>query len=95
MAPSIVEIDKEHFTVMNGIGKSINGNVQNNSNTSPYIAERPYGTKKKLRVAMIGAGISGLNFFKVAEEKLENIDIICYEKNKDIGGTQVYVIYTK
>lgn len=51
------------------------------------LLERPLGTKKKMRVVVMGAGISGLNFFKMAEERMENIDIICYEKNDDIGGT--------
>lgn len=51
------------------------------------ILEQLYGTRKKLRVAMLGAGMSGLNFFKVAEEKLKNVEIVCYEKNADVGGT--------
>ncbi|KIW84300.1 hypothetical protein Z517_03550 [Fonsecaea pedrosoi CBS 271.37] len=59
------------------------------NNTSPEdvaIAEQFYGVRKTLRVAMIGAGVSGLNFLKLAEEKLDNVNIICYEKNSDIGG---------
>ena len=51
------------------------------------IREENFGTKKKMRIAMLGAGISGINFFKFAEEKLENVDIVCYEKNHDVGGT--------
>ena len=51
------------------------------------ILEQLYGTKKKLRVAMLGAGISGLNFFHEAEKRLKNVDIVCYEKNADVGGT--------
>ena len=51
------------------------------------ILEQLYGTRKKLRIAMLGAGLSGLNFFKRAEERLKNVEIICYEKNADVGGT--------
>lgn len=51
------------------------------------ILEQICGTRKKLRVAMLGAGISALQFFKSAEEKLDNVEIICYEKNADVGGT--------
>src|SRR5271170_2907096 len=29
----------------------------------------------------------GTHFFKFAEEKLKNVEIICYEKNHDAGGT--------
>ncbi|KAI9820318.1 MAG: hypothetical protein M1827_005940 [Pycnora praestabilis] len=51
------------------------------------IHEVPYGTKRKIRVVILGAGASAIDFFKNAEEKLENVDIQCYEKNHDIGGT--------
>ena len=51
------------------------------------ILEQLYGTKKKVRVVVLGAGMSGINFFKLAEERLQNVDIVCYEKNADIGGT--------
>lgn len=51
------------------------------------ILERPYGTKKNLRIVILGAGVSGLSLFKQAEDNLENVEIVCYEKNDDIGGT--------
>lgn len=51
------------------------------------VREQPMGTKKKIRVVLMGAGASSLNFFKKAEEQMENMDICCYEKNADIGGT--------
>jgi cation diffusion facilitator CzcD-associated flavoprotein CzcO len=51
------------------------------------ILEQLCGTRKKMRIAMLGAGVSGLNFFKFAEDKLKNVEIICYEKNADVGGT--------
>lgn len=51
------------------------------------IREQPMGTKRKVKVILMGAGASSLNFFKKAEEQMENLDIVCYEKNHDIGGT--------
>ncbi|RBQ69318.1 hypothetical protein FVER14953_04333 [Fusarium verticillioides] len=51
------------------------------------INEQPFGTRKKMRVIIIGAGVSGLNFFKMSETKLSNIEVQCYEKNNDVGGT--------
>lgn len=45
------------------------------------------GTKRKVKAILMGAGASSLNFFKKAEEEMENLDIVCYEKNNDIGGT--------
>lgn len=52
-----------------------------------HIREQPMGTKKRVKVILMGAGASSLNFFKKAEEEMENLDIVCYEKNADIGGT--------
>jgi hypothetical protein len=51
------------------------------------IREQPYGTKRKIRVLLMGAGASSLNFFKKAEEEMQNLEIVCYEKNRDVGGT--------
>lgn len=51
------------------------------------IQEQPMGTKRKVKVILMGAGASSLNFFKKAEEEMENLEIVCYEKNHDIGGT--------
>lgn len=36
--------------------------------TGYKIREQPYGTKRKIRVLLMGAGASSLNFFKKAEE---------------------------
>ena len=51
------------------------------------IREEPYGTKRKVKVILMGAGASSLNFFKKAEEEMQNLDVVCYEKNADVGGT--------
>lgn len=51
------------------------------------IREHPMGTRRQLKVILMGAGASALNFFKKAEEELSNVEIVCYEKNHDIGGT--------
>lgn len=51
------------------------------------ILEQLCGTRKKVRIAVLGAGVSGINFFKRAEERLKNVEIVCYEKNEDVGGT--------
>lgn len=51
------------------------------------ITEVPLGTKWRMKVIILGAGVSGISFFKRAEEQLENVEIVCYEKNHDVGGT--------
>ncbi len=55
------------------------------------IREAPMGTKARLKVILMGAGASSLDFFKKAESHLSNVEIVCYEKNPDIGGT-VFVL---
>lgn len=50
------------------------------------IREQPYGTKRRIKVVLMGAGASTLNFLKKAEEQMENMDITVYEKNADVGG---------
>src|SRR5579875_563355 len=36
------------------------------------IHERPYGTKRRMKVILMGAGASALNFFKQAEDEMQN-----------------------
>jgi hypothetical protein len=51
------------------------------------IKEQPMGTKRPMKILVLGAGASGINFLKTAAEKLENTEVVCYEKNADVGGT--------
>ncbi|KAH8886537.1 FAD/NAD(P)-binding domain-containing protein [Thozetella sp. PMI_491] len=51
------------------------------------IKEEPMGTKRPMKVILLGAGASGIDFLKRAKDKLENVDVACYEKNDDVGGT--------
>lgn len=51
------------------------------------IREQPLGTKREVKVILMGAGASTLNFLKAAEEKMENMKITVYEKNQDVAGT--------
>ena len=44
-----------------------------------------FGTRRKLRIGVLGAGISGLNFLHFAE-RLHDVDIVVYEMNDDVGG---------
>ena len=93
MAPLIAKLNGEHGALPIGSHPTANGAADGShamnahSSGDVTIREEPYGTKKKMRIALLGAGVSGLNFFKFAEEKLENVEIVCYEKNSDVGGT--------
>ena len=45
------------------------------------------GSKKRMKIIVLGAGASGINFAKISQEKLQNVEVTCYEKNNDVGGT--------
>ena len=51
------------------------------------IKEQPFGTKRRLRIIIMGAAASTVNFLKKAEEQMQNLEIQVYEKNHDVGGT--------
>ncbi|OQV07522.1 hypothetical protein CLAIMM_11945 [Cladophialophora immunda] len=51
------------------------------------IDETPSGTYRPLKVIVMGAGASGISFAKFSREELQNVEIIIYEKNRDVGGT--------
>lgn len=59
------------------------------SRSTPYtVLEQPSRTGRKLRVIVIGAGASALNFaHDVDTTPSLDVDLVCYEKNAEIGGT--------
>lgn len=74
---------------MGSVGPEIH-NVQGNSSASKYT----YGTHvlrepRRIRVIMIGAGLSGIGCYKMFKERFAGkpTELIIYEKNADVGGT--------
>jgi len=67
---------------------TVNGIQQNGDNTEydPFDLE-PLDYRRPLRVAVIGAGFSGLYMTILAEKVLKNVDLVVYEKNPELGGT--------
>ena len=61
--------------------------IPESDSTGYRIREQPYGTKRKVRVVLMGAAASTANFLKKAEEQMQNMEICVYEKNHDVGGT--------
>ncbi|GAA5900185.1 hypothetical protein JCM5296_001482 [Sporobolomyces johnsonii] len=58
-------------------------------NTTPFkLEDYPIdNAHRKLKVAMIGAGFSGITAGIRIDQRLKNIDLAIYEKNKSVGGT--------
>ena len=54
-------------------------------NYSPY----PMGTPRPMRIVVIGAGVSGIAAVKLFRDQFANqaVELVIYEKNKDVGGT--------
>lgn len=52
------------------------------------IKEEFYGSRKKLRIGILGASISTLNFLHFLQEKIpaESVEVVVWEKNSDVGG---------
>lgn len=64
--------------------KTQNGTGQ----SQPYIIrEEPLGSTRRLRIATIGAGISGLNMIRTLRKSMTNYEHVVYEKNPEVGGT--------
>jgi hypothetical protein len=59
------------------------------SSSSYTILERPLGTPRQIRVIVIGAGASGINFLQALRLGLppNSYSTVVYEKNHDVGGT--------
>ncbi|KAL1617190.1 hypothetical protein SLS54_007967 [Diplodia seriata] len=51
------------------------------------IEERPIDEIKKLKVAIIGTGLSGVTAASLLPVKVPGIDLTLFEKNADVGGT--------
>lgn len=50
------------------------------------ILEKPCGTKKHIKVIAIGAGASGLDFAHAVDTRMENIELVIYERLPEVSG---------
>lgn len=60
------------------------------SDTSlPEIKERMYGERRRLRIVVVGAGLTGLAFLHYLSTTIpeDSFDLAVYERNEDVGGT--------
>ncbi|CZR53736.1 related to monooxigenase [Phialocephala subalpina] len=57
------------------------------------LEDHPVDAVRSLKVAVIGAGISGITAGVLLPAKVPGIELTIFEKNKDVGGTWVENIY--
>jgi cation diffusion facilitator CzcD-associated flavoprotein CzcO len=65
--------------------EQVNGVHENGYDAAP--PSKPLDERRRLRVACMGSGFSGLYMTILAEKVFQNIDLVVYEKNSDVGGT--------
>jgi cation diffusion facilitator CzcD-associated flavoprotein CzcO len=51
------------------------------------VLEQPLGSARPVRIAIIGAGASGINMIRALRLGLKNYEVVVYEKNEEVGGT--------
>lgn len=61
----------------------------NGAGTSEHfkLEDFPLGSKRPMRVAVIGTGFAGLTATIRLSQRLQNIELVTYEKNGSVGGT--------
>lgn len=55
--------------------------------TAPGLLEQWHSQPMRLRIIHIGAGATGLCCAYKMERQLSNYELVCYEKNPEVGGT--------
>ena len=55
--------------------------------TAPGLLEQWHSQSMPIRVIHIGAGATGLCCAFKMERQMSNYELVCYEKNLEIGGT--------
>ena len=49
--------------------------------------DKPFGSRRALKVICIGAGATGIDIVKQVTTQLTDVEIVVYDKNADVGGT--------
>lgn len=61
---------------------------RNKSRVAYELSKSYFGTARRLKIIVAGAGVSGLDFAHAVESgRIKNIDLTIYEKNAGLGGT--------
>lgn len=55
--------------------------------TAPGLIKQWHSEPRRLRIIHIGAGATGLCCAYKMERQLSNYELVCYEKNPEVGGT--------
>jgi hypothetical protein len=81
----LVPAQENHRT--NGTNGTQTNGVKHHTIAPYQVSDQPLGTIKPMRIICIGAGASGINMAYQTKNYLEQVELVCYEKNPEIGGT--------
>lgn len=67
----------------------LNGFVDSDTHLLPHpgLQDQWHSQPRKLRIIHVGAGATGLCTAYKMERQLTDYELVCYEKNAEIGGT--------
>ncbi len=91
MAPSRIDypqdVPLEHSAAVDYLPKYLHNSFPDPSGRpDPKVRDDFHGTRRKLRIGILGAGICSINFLHYAQEQLQDVEYVVYEKNEDVGG---------
>ncbi|KAE9372725.1 FAD/NAD(P)-binding domain-containing protein [Stipitochalara longipes BDJ] len=91
--PSVVEVvDTQERVKIEDLSAAIQFPVRK-STTTFELEDRPVDSKPYIKVAVIGAGLSGITAGILLPIKVPGIDLTIFDKNADVGGTWYENIY--
>jgi ribulose 1,5-bisphosphate synthetase/thiazole synthase len=65
----------------------IRKNGVSNGHLSGSLVDQWHSKPRNIRIIHVGAGATGLCAAFKMERQLDNYELVCYEKNNEIGGT--------
>jgi len=96
-APPMSYEDEKSIEANDGItAVEMNAGLRDDNHPNPWynqdfdgyrVQENPMHTKRPLRVLATGAGPAGLQIAYKIGKLMDNVDLVIYEKNDDVGGT--------
>ena len=83
-------INQSSIPLTNGTS---HGPISTYPKSNLQLEDRFIDEPRRLRVAVVGAGLAGINAAILLPIKVPSIDLVVYEKNNDVGGTWLENVY--
>ncbi len=93
MTPTVQELTRGEHGIMREkastpeVLQTVPVSVQDHSPTPFKLLQQWHSQPRKLRIIHVGAGATGLCAAFKMERQLTNYELVCYDKNSEVGGT--------